>query len=90
MIYISSDIAFGNPERVCVYFKNGSKLEVLGTTTDIDICNDHLQDICQPLGRAYPRHLAPSLSVTVSGDLKLILTETEDQSVVIKTLDGLL
>ena len=90
MIHISNETIFDNPERVCVYFKNGSKLEVLGTTTDIDICNDQIQDICQPLGIAYPRYLAPSLSVTVSGDLKLILTETEDQSVVIKTLDGLL
>ena len=81
---------FGNPERVCVYFENGSILEVLGIKTDIDIDNDPLQDICQPMGRYYPRRPAPRLIVTVSGDLKLMVTDTNEQSVAINTLDGLL
>lgn len=74
-----------------MYFKNGSALDVFGEAVDMDWFQyDPFINAPKPFSQTYLHRLTPNLSITVSGDLKLMLTDTEDQSVVIKTLDGLL
>lgn len=74
-----------------MYFKNGSALDFFGEAVDMDWFQyDPFIDASKPLNQTYLHRPTPSLSITVSGDLKLMLTVPEEQPVAIKTLDGLL
>lgn len=74
-----------------MYFKNGYALDVLGEAVDMDFFQyDPFINASKPLSQTYLHRPTPSLSVTVSGNLKLLLADTKEQPIAIKTLDGLL
>lgn len=76
----------GTPERVCVYFSNGPRLDVLGTAINMEISND----VTNLSGDALMRLSIPSLSITASGDINLAFFGVEEQPVNISTLEGLI
>lgn len=80
----------GTPERVCVYFSNGHRLDVLGTATNMEISNVYSHDVTNLSGDVLMRFTNPSLSITVSGDINLAFVGVEEQPVNISTLDGLI
>ena len=91
MIYIGTETQLGTPEWVCVYFHNGHKLEVFGTTIDTELSAGFPQDtMIGSSGEVLMRRPSPTLSVTVSGDMNLMLFDAEEQPVSISTLDGLI
>ena len=90
VIHIGTETQLGTAERVCVYFHNGSRLEVLGTAIDMEISDGFSKNVASPPGKVLMRRPAPSLSVTVSGDINLMLFGVEEQPVNISTLDGLI
>lgn len=90
MIHIGSKTQLGAPERVCIYFDNGSRVEVLGTSIDMEVSDGFSKNVASSPGKVLMRRPAPSLSVTVSGDINLMLFGVEEQPVNISTLEGLI
>ena len=75
---------------MCIYFENGSRVEVLGTSIDMEVSDGFSKNVASSPGQVLMRRPAPNLSVTVSGDITLMLFDTEEQPVNISTLDGLI
>ena len=90
VIHIGIETRIDTPERVCVYFRNGSRLDVLGTATNMEISNGRSHDVTNLSGEVLMRPPIPSLSITVSGDIKLAFFGVEEQPVNISTLEDLI
>lgn len=90
VIHIGIETQIGTPERVCVYFRNDSRLDVLGTAIDMEISNVRSHDVTNMPGEVLTRLPISSLSITVSGDIKLAFFGVEEQPVNISTLEDLI
>ena len=90
MIHIGSKTQLGSPERVCIYFDNGSRVEVLGTSVDMEVSDGFSRKAATSFGEVCLHRPDPSLSITVSGDINLMLFGVEEQPVNISTLEGLI